>query len=101
MGSNSLNSIKNLEKLFWDMNIRDLSPVEHGSFIIARVLEKGNCDDLRRLFEIFAVVQIKSVVMNSYNLSNRTAFFWSKMLDIAPQKIKCLQNQSRIRQLPF
>jgi hypothetical protein len=60
------------KNLFWDVEPGSLSPESHWFFIIERILEFGDIDDLRWLKKTFTPEQIASTVKKSRNLSRRT-----------------------------
>ena len=65
--------------LFWD--IKNLYPAEHSSFLISRVLEEGDANDIRVLFSIFSENQIEQTVQTSRRISDRTRIFWHAFFD--------------------
>jgi len=87
--------------LFWDVDINTLTFPLHDDFVIERILEKGDLESVKSLIDIFGIKKIKNTVKNTSNISNKTALFWSKILNLEKDEIKCLKIQSRIRQLNF
>jgi hypothetical protein len=59
------------KSLFWDVEPGSLSPESHWFFIIERVMEFGDIDDLRWLKRTFTPEQIASTVKKSRKLSRR------------------------------
>ncbi|MDZ7722004.1 MAG: hypothetical protein U5R06_04050 [candidate division KSB1 bacterium] len=68
------------EKYFWDCDISELSMREHHQFIIERILNFGDDDAVRWLFDHTNRAQIKNVLHNSRNLSEKTRNFWNIMM---------------------
>jgi hypothetical protein len=60
------------KSLFWDVDPENLSSEKDWFFIIERILEFGDIDDLLRMKRIFSEEQIKIVVQKSRILSPRT-----------------------------
>lgn len=60
------------KSLFWDVDRNRLSPEKDWFFIIERVLEFGDIDDLFWLKETFSEKKIKDTVKKSRILSGRT-----------------------------
>ena len=69
-----------LKSIFWDVDSRGLNARKHGSFIISRVVEKGNCADVAWLKRKYPLAKIKSVVRGSHNVSAKTKNFWLNVL---------------------
>lgn len=63
------------KSLFWDVEIENLSIERDWFFIIERVLEFGDIQDLKCLLLTFSKDQIQSVIKNSRILSPRTLSF--------------------------
>jgi hypothetical protein len=61
--------------LFWDVDLEALSIEKDWFFIIERVLEFGDIQDLKCLVLTFSKDQIQSVIKNSRILSPRTISF--------------------------
>lgn len=60
------------KSLFWDVDRNRLSPGKDWFFIIERVLEFGDIDDLFWLKETFPEEKIKNTVQKSRILSGKT-----------------------------
>ena len=63
------------KSLFWDIDPAYLSPESHWSFIIERILEFGDIDDLIWMKKNFTPVQIRHSVRKSRVLSRRSLAF--------------------------
>jgi hypothetical protein len=63
------------KSLFWDIDAGSLSPEVHWFFIIERILEFGDIDDLRWMKENFTPEQIKDTVKKSRVLTQRSLAF--------------------------
>jgi len=68
--------------LFWDVDINKINPKIHASFIIERVLKKGNLTDLKLLSKIFDSDQLVSSIKNLKNLDPKSANFAQIYFDI-------------------
>lgn len=60
------------KSLFWDVDIEKLSCKNDWFFIIERILEFGDIDDILWMKETFPEKKIKDTVQKSRILSNRT-----------------------------
>lgn len=60
------------KSLFWDVDRNRLSPEKDWFFIVERILEFGDIDDLVWLKETFPKEKIKNTVLKSRILSDKT-----------------------------
>ncbi|MBI5205839.1 MAG: hypothetical protein HZA11_13075 [Nitrospirae bacterium] len=60
------------KSLFWDVDRNRLSPDKDWFFIVERILEFGDIDDLVWLKETFSKEKIKNTVQKSRILSDKT-----------------------------
>jgi hypothetical protein len=77
--------------LFWDVN--DLSLEQHKDFIISRVLNEGQADDVRKLWQFYSERDIIHLVKNRRSLNARTAYFWCYYFKIPVEQCQSLQMQ--------
>lgn len=61
--------------LFWDA--KEIDPVRHADYIIARVLDYGDEKDVKRLREIYSDDDLKRVIRTRRGLSPLTRRFWT------------------------
>lgn len=75
---------------FWDVDFSSLD-LKNSGFIIKRVLDRGNTGSIKWLVNNFSRNDIKDTIMNSRDLSQKTANFWSDVYNLDKTKILCLQ----------
>lgn len=80
-----------LKKYFWDVDFSKLTLPKNSSFITARLLEYGNEEAIRWLFENIEYTIIRNTVTTSRELSNKTLLFWSAIFGIDKRKIPWLK----------
>ena len=68
-------------RLFDGYAAEDLARPASRAFVIERLLEEGDRQDLRWMSESFGEAQIRSVFKASRGLSARSRRFWSLVLD--------------------
>ncbi len=69
------------QSLFWDIDVETLNADEHVSYIIERVLDFGNDEDIRWLFSYYPKETIKAVLMNSRSeLHAKSKALWTLVL---------------------
>ncbi len=79
------------KRLFWDVRKDDVDIDRHRSYIIRRIMDFGNMDDVKWMLETYSQDQIVEVVRRSKGLSRKSARFWSAYYDIPPEGIACLK----------
>ena len=90
---------KRLHKYFWEIEPKELSLDEDADYITARLLDYGKTQDINWLLQKFGKNKIKTVLKKYRGISRKSAFFWSNLLAISPQEVKCLQTP--YHRIPF
>lgn len=67
------------QSLFWDVDPKTIDPKKHAVYIIERILDFGNDDEVRWMWEAYSHPLIKRVVATSRVLHNKTKALWSLM----------------------
>lgn len=80
-----------LKRFFWDVEFSGLDSKKRSTYIIERLLEIGDIKSIRWILKNYSHKKIKQVVCQSPVLSKKTATFWSLILDIPEDQIRCLQ----------
>ena len=79
-----------LRPLFWDTDFERLRIPGRERYIIERVLEYGDVPEVRWMMRHFPREQIIQVLRQSRRLSRKSAHFWSLILDIPTEEVRCL-----------
>ncbi len=87
--------------LFWDVEQKKLHPERHRQFIIERTLEKGREQEIRWLFRKYKEDTITQALKGSSNITRKTAWLWSKILNIPARNITCLKKPYQQRPFNF
>lgn len=82
-----------LRKYFWDIDFAKLNPQKSPTYVIERILEFGDEKAVRWVLKTFSKQQIRETVCQSRAISSVTANFWSFILNIPKEQIRCLQPQ--------
>lgn len=90
-----------LPKVFWDTDDKKLDFKKNSGFVIARVLERGNLNDIKWLRQKYSPSQIKKTVCESRAISEKTANFWSIFFNIPKNKIVCFKKSSQKKRKMF
>jgi len=79
-----------LKKYFWDIDFSDLDVKKKSFFIIQRILEYGDQKAVEWMRKNFNDREIRKVIFNSKNLSQKSANFWQLIFNLNKNKILCL-----------
>ncbi len=71
-----------LTRLFWDVDLATIDPSAHPEWLVERVLEYGNLDDVRLLISYFGQDVFLDLVSTSRYSSRKTMCFWSEILKL-------------------
>ena len=85
---------KFLYRYFWDIKASKLDPQKRPQYVIQRLLEIGDEKAICWLRKNFSQKQIKETLYQSRQISLRTGNFWSLLLGLKREKIKCFQKGS-------
>ncbi len=89
---------KFLKQYFWDVDFNGLNLEKSRTFILKRVLDRGDTQALNWLKENFTNSEIKDLLLFTRDISQKTANFWADYLRIDRKKVPCLQKPySRIQ----
>jgi len=81
---------KSFSKYFWDIDFNNLEVEKSSVFVIERILEYGDEKAVRWMLKNFDSSQIKKVLSKRRGFSDRSANYWSLILNIPKNKILCL-----------
>jgi hypothetical protein len=88
------------QSLFWDVRLEDLDEKRHQDFIIQRILEKGDLDDLRWAISFYGSDSVESVFLKNFGKTDsKSQNFWCIYFNI--NKKECIRNQSMKKQSLF
>jgi|YelNatPaOPRAMG01_1025707.scaffolds.fasta_scaffold158766_2 hypothetical protein len=92
---NQITKIPNrIKRLFWDVNKDEVDPELHKSFIIRRIVNHGDMDDVRWMLNIYSKDEIIHVIKKSKGISRKSAFFWATYFNIPTEDVICLKKSS-------
>lgn len=84
----------NFKELFWDVNIDHLKLDEHRDFIIERVLNMGNGNELLWLWATYSESDIRMLIKKSRVLSKKTARCWQNYFGLREDQMRCFSTYS-------
>jgi len=68
------------QSLFWDTDAKKLNSKKHSRYIIERVLDHGNDEEVRWLQKTYSRTIIKDVVKNSRVIQPQTRALWEILM---------------------
>ncbi len=80
---------QNVKKFLWDVNTDNLTKFD-SAFIIERILEYGDWNELEWLIKNFKKEEITNVLKNSKRISSKTGNFYALYFDIPKKEILCI-----------
>ena len=85
--------------LFWDIDLDLLDSERHKSFIIERILGRGDVDDVRFARERYGDDVLKKTFLKSKTLDRKSLTFWCSYfnLDIS----QCISKPSLLKRVAF
>ena len=63
--------------LFWDVDIKNLDTKKHAIYIIERIIDFGNDDEVRWMWKNYPRILIEKVVKNSRVLHSSSRSLWT------------------------
>lgn len=80
-----------LRPYFWDVDFDKMNKKRSASYIIHRLLDRGDDKAIRWMFKTYSKSLISEVLMKRRGFSAKTANFWADLLNIDKGKVVCLQ----------
>lgn len=84
---------KTLYKYFWDTKIETLSKDKNSTYIIERLLELGDIEELDWLNRNFTKDQILTTLQNSRRITPKTGNFFSLYYGISKESLTCMKKR--------
>jgi hypothetical protein len=81
-----------IKMVLWDVDTEEVDLKKHWFFVIERIMDYGNENDVQWMLETFSREQLIEVVKKSRNLNRKTANFWALWFGIDREEIRCFKN---------
>ncbi|MEZ5038858.1 MAG: hypothetical protein R2828_03170 [Saprospiraceae bacterium] len=85
--------------IFWDVDFNALDFDQNSSFIINRVVSRGNLDDWFSIKEYYGLPNIKEIIINTRYLDKISLSFFSLYFDIPKENFRCYNIQQSTQEL--
>ena len=84
-----------LYKFFWDIEAAQLNPANHPTYVINRLLDKGDLEAARWVVKNFPKNEIVRTFKTVRDFSPWNGTFWANYLEIKEEEVACLQPSYR------
>ncbi|MBI2967888.1 MAG: hypothetical protein HYY40_08755 [Bacteroidetes bacterium] len=75
--------------LFWDVDYDKLDWEKYASWVIVRVFERGDVDDIRQCRRHYGDEKIKKALLNAKDISGRGIYLAAAVIDEPIQNFRC------------
>jgi hypothetical protein len=80
-------------KLFWDVDYDKLDWEKYASWVIVRVFERGDVDDIRQVRRHYGDEKISDSLLNAKSIRLDRLYLAAAVIDQPLEKFKCYLNQ--------
>lgn len=77
-------------QFFWDVDADKVNPKEYSTYVIHRILDKGNLNAARWLLRNFPKEDIIKTLKTVRDFTPRNAVFWTQYFNISREETRCL-----------
>lgn len=89
------------QELFWDVNLAQMDKDAHKQFIVKRILQFGDMDDLRWALTFYGYDAVRDIFLfNADRLDNKSRNFWCLFFHIYDGE-ECIKKRSTSEQNAF
>lgn len=81
-----------LRSYFWDVKFENLNLEKSRTFILKRVLDRGDIEALGWMRQNYTNQEIEKLLLTSRDISPKTANFWALFLNVDIKKVPALEN---------
>jgi hypothetical protein len=82
--------------LFWDADEIDVN--KHAAYVIARILDYGDIEDVRKIRELYSDEQIIRTIRSRRGMFPQTGKYWAVKFDIPFSEVPCLRKYYQQKQ---
>jgi hypothetical protein len=77
------------KRIFWDVDFEKLDYDSKANFVIERVFERGDVEDIRQCRRYYGDEKISKSLLNAKYLPLETIYFASAIIDKPPIEFRC------------
>lgn len=79
--------------LFWDVDYNTLDWQKYADWVVVRVIERGDIDDIRQVRRYYGDDVVKNALLNAKSIRLNRLHLAAAIIDEPIQKFKCYINQ--------
>jgi hypothetical protein len=76
-------------ELFWDVNYDNINWDEKFRFVIVRVFERGDIDDIRQCRRYYGDEKVKQALLETKSITQNRIYLAAAIIDEPIQKFRC------------
>lgn len=89
-------------RLFWDVDLNQTDTNKHEKFIIVRIFERGDVEDIRQCRRFYNNNKIKSALLNTKHFQQSRLYLAAAIIDEPIENFKCYTTQlSNPQRFPY
>lgn len=88
------------KRIFWDVDVEKLDFSAKANFVIERVFERGDVEDIRQCRRFYGDKKIATALTNAKWLMPHTVYLAAALFNNQPQDYRCYK-QVQSSQIPF
>jgi hypothetical protein len=77
------------KRIFWDVNFEKIDYDAKANWVICRVFERGDVDDIRQCRRYYSEEKIKQALLNVKYLPHHTIYFASAIINEPVERFRC------------
>lgn len=81
------------KRIFWDVNFEQLDIDAKADFVITRVFERGDIEDIRQCRRYFGDEKVAKALLNARYLPEKTFYLAAAVIDKNVTEFKCYKNR--------
>jgi hypothetical protein len=90
------------KRIFWDVDFEKLDYDKKANFVIERVFERGDVDDIRQCRRYYGDEKVKEVLLNTKFLPEHRIYLASAIIDKPIEEFRCyILRQSNPELFPY
>jgi len=90
-----------VQRLFWDTDQKSVNLRSHRAYIICRIMDYGDLEDVRWMLMTYSAEEIIEVLKMSRGLTRKSGYFWGNHFAVPKEEIACLQRPYPKKPMPF
>ena len=77
------------KNLFWDVNEKEIDLDKYVCFVVSRVIEKGNIQDIKLILEHYGEHKVKKELPKTRYLGNHALSFYCALFELNKTDFRC------------